>query len=65
MNLGQKTTLTKANIKSKSLRTTVPMSVRNQFGLEEGDKFIWEMKAEAKDKMIIVVKPEKKERSNE
>jgi bifunctional DNA-binding transcriptional regulator/antitoxin component of YhaV-PrlF toxin-antitoxin module len=60
MKKGQKTTLTRANVKSKSLRTTLPMSIRNQFGLEEGDELIWEMKAEDKDKMIIVVKPQRK-----
>jgi bifunctional DNA-binding transcriptional regulator/antitoxin component of YhaV-PrlF toxin-antitoxin module len=63
MKMGQKTTLTKANVKSKSLRTTVPMGIRDQFGLEEGDKLIW--KIEAKDNQrIIVVKPEKGRENN-
>jgi len=59
MKKGQKTTLTKANVKSKSLRTTLPMSIRNQFGLKEGDKLMWEMKAE-NNEIIIVVKPQHK-----
>lgn len=56
---GQKTTLTKANIKSGSLRTTVPMSIRQQFELKEGDELFWKLDIK-NNNFIIVVEPKKK-----
>lgn len=58
------TILHKASSKSesKSLRTTVPITVTRQFELEEGDMLYWEIKAKGKDEFEIVVTPVKKER---
>jgi len=50
------TTLTKANTKSNSLRTTVPSSVRDHYGLKVGDKIVWHFDTED-DKIIVIVKP--------
>ena len=56
MTEGYETALTKANKEGKSLRTTIPAAIRDQFGLKEGDKVSW--KLEIKDnEFIIVVKP--------
>lgn len=54
--MGEITTLTKATSKSKSLRTTVPIGIVKQFNLSEGDKLIWEVRAEGGE-LVIVVKP--------
>jgi AbrB family looped-hinge helix DNA binding protein len=59
MTKGYETVLTRANKSGKSLRTTLPASIRDQFGLKEGDKVSW--KLEIKDnEFIIVVKPIKR-----
>lgn len=55
---GDITNLTKANTKSNSLRTTIPMSVTNQFGLKEGDKLSWKIEAE-NNNLVIKIKPVK------
>ncbi len=52
---GDITNLTKDNICSNSLRTTIPMSITNQFGLKEGTKLIWKIEAEG-NKLIIKIK---------
>jgi bifunctional DNA-binding transcriptional regulator/antitoxin component of YhaV-PrlF toxin-antitoxin module len=57
--MGERTTLTKATTKSKSLRTTIPMGIVRQFNLSEGDKIDWEIRAEDGG-LIIVVKPVRK-----
>jgi bifunctional DNA-binding transcriptional regulator/antitoxin component of YhaV-PrlF toxin-antitoxin module len=54
---GETTTLTKASTKTQSLRTTVPAGIVKQFNLKLGDKLEWKIKAENKDKLIIVVTP--------
>ena len=54
--MGEITYLTKAASKSKSLRTTVPMSIVNQFGLTEDDKLDWILKAEGGE-LVILVQP--------
>jgi len=54
--MGEITVLTKATSKSKSLRTTIPISIVKQFNLSEGDKLNWELRAEGGE-LIIVVKP--------
>jgi len=59
--MGEITYLTKAASKSKSLRTTVPMSIVNQFGLTEDDKLDWVLKAEGGD-LIIQIHPIKNRR---
>jgi len=58
--MGDKTTLHAATSKSKSLRTTVPITVARQFKLEEGDALRWELKAKKKDEFEIIVTPVKK-----
>lgn len=47
------TVLTRASSKSKSLRTTLPMSIVKLLKLKEGDRLKWEIKA--KDNRIIVL----------
>ncbi len=54
---GEITTLTKASTKTISLRTTVPAGIVKQFNLKEGDTLEWKIKAESKDKLIVLVKP--------
>jgi antitoxin component of MazEF toxin-antitoxin module len=53
---GTITTLTKAHSKSNSLRTTIPISIINQFGFKEGDRLIWKMEIE-NNSLIIKIKP--------
>jgi bifunctional DNA-binding transcriptional regulator/antitoxin component of YhaV-PrlF toxin-antitoxin module len=50
---GDITILTKANSRSQSLRTTIPMSITRQLSLKEGDHLRWEI--QAKDNKLIVV----------
>lgn len=57
---GKETSLNKANSAGSSLRTTVPSFIKDQFGLEEGDKLSWELGIKDND-LIILVKPVKKE----
>ena len=45
---GDITILTKANTKSNSLRTTIPMSITKHFGLKEGGHLRWDIQAERK-----------------
>jgi hypothetical protein len=54
--LGQFTVLTKANSRSKSLRTTIPIYIIRQFGLSEGSYLRWEIKAK-QDKLLVIVSP--------
>jgi hypothetical protein len=53
---GEITVLSIASPNSKSLRSTVPMSIVKQFGLSSGDKLNWQIKAQG-DEIIIIVKP--------
>lgn len=57
--MGIKTSLTKASSKGKSLRVTVPISIVEQFDLQEGDNFDWRLKVKGGE-LVIEVKPEKK-----
>jgi hypothetical protein len=55
---GERTTLTRANAKSYSLRTTVPKGIANQFELKEKDSLYWEIRADPEGRgLIIVVTP--------
>jgi bifunctional DNA-binding transcriptional regulator/antitoxin component of YhaV-PrlF toxin-antitoxin module len=54
--MGEITNLNKATTKNESLRTTVPRSIVNQFGLTEYDKLEWILKAEGGE-LVIQVKP--------
>lgn len=51
---GEITVLTKANTRSKSLRTTIPISITRQFGLKEGDHLRWEIRAKESQLMVEV-----------
>lgn len=63
MSRGERTTLTRANTDSYSLRTTVPKGVANQFDLKEGDSIVWKLIPNGKEFMIVVEPiPEKKEK---
>lgn len=53
---GDITVITKANTKSNSLRTTIPMSITRQFNLRVGDKLNWKMEVED-NILIIKIKP--------
>lgn len=53
---GEVTSLALASSKGKSLRTTVPVFIVNQFGLDAGDKVAWEIRAQDNE-TIIVLKP--------
>jgi antitoxin component of MazEF toxin-antitoxin module len=53
---GDITVITKANTKSNSLRTTIPMSITRQFNLQVGDKLVWKMEVE-NNSLIIKIKP--------
>ena len=55
---GDKTILTKARPNSDSLRTTVPKSIVNQFGLKEGNKLNWKIVAD-NGELGIKIKDEK------
>lgn len=48
------TTLTAATSKSKSLRTTVPMSIVKLLNLKEGDKIKWEIEARESEIVVLV-----------
>jgi bifunctional DNA-binding transcriptional regulator/antitoxin component of YhaV-PrlF toxin-antitoxin module len=58
--MGEITYLNKATTKNESLRTTVPRSIVQQFGLTEYDMLEWILKAEGGE-LVIVVKPKKGE----
>jgi bifunctional DNA-binding transcriptional regulator/antitoxin component of YhaV-PrlF toxin-antitoxin module len=58
--VGEITYLNRAAPKTESLRTTVPRSIINQFGLTEYDKLEWILKAEGGE-LVIIVKPQKGE----
>jgi bifunctional DNA-binding transcriptional regulator/antitoxin component of YhaV-PrlF toxin-antitoxin module len=57
---GDITILTKANTKSNSLRTTIPMSITKHFGLKEGGHLRWEIQAK-ENKLKAVVSPVNRE----
>jgi|GEM_PF-660673 len=58
---GERTSLTKANANTYSLRTTVPKGIVNQFELKEGDSLFWVIQPGEENKgLIIVVRPERK-----
>jgi hypothetical protein len=59
MSMGEITSLTRASPKTKSLRTTVPNSIVNQFGLKEKDQLDWKLQV-IEGKMTLVVEPIKK-----
>lgn len=50
------TVLTRATPRSRSLRTTIPIGIVKLFNLSEGDKLVWEVRAEGGD-LIVIVKP--------
>lgn len=54
--MGEITILAKATSKSRSLRTTLPISIVKQFGLQQGDKLGWKIEVKSR-KLIVVVTP--------
>jgi len=58
--MGDVTVLTKPMWKSKSLRTTIPIGIVNQFNLSEGDKFNWEIGTEGGQLIVVRLLKEKK-----
>ena len=55
------TTLTPAQSKSESLRTTVPASIVRQFRLTAKDQLSWDMEPR-ENQIVVVVRPVKAER---
>lgn len=53
--LGERTKITRAHSKTKSLRITIPESVVNQWRLKEGDEFDWTWQAR-NNEMILEVR---------
>lgn len=53
---GEITVLTKANTRSNSLRTTIPISIIRQFGLKEGDHLRWEIRAK-ESQLLVEISP--------
>lgn len=58
--MGETTSINRANTRNQSLRTTIPKSIVNQFGLSYKDKLEWIIKAE-NNQLVIQVKPVKME----
>ena len=54
--MGDITSINRANTRNDSLRTTIPKSIANQFGLSYKDKLEWIIKAE-NNELVIQVKP--------
>ncbi len=53
------TIITKANTTTKSLRTTIPIGIVEQFNLQEGDRLKWILVAKAEGKIMIEIWPKK------
>jgi hypothetical protein len=53
--MGEITTLALNSPKKASLRTTIPMFIVKQWGLQAGDKLDWSLEAR-KDEIVILVK---------
>jgi bifunctional DNA-binding transcriptional regulator/antitoxin component of YhaV-PrlF toxin-antitoxin module len=53
--MGEITTLALNSPNKASLRTTIPMFIVKQWGLNAGDKLDWSLEAR-KDEIVIVVK---------
>ncbi|WP_456418910.1 AbrB/MazE/SpoVT family DNA-binding domain-containing protein [Methanocaldococcus infernus] len=62
--MGEITKLTKASVKGRYLRTTVPSGIVKLLNLEEGDLFHWEIKAN-NDDIVIIITPIKKRDCND
>jgi bifunctional DNA-binding transcriptional regulator/antitoxin component of YhaV-PrlF toxin-antitoxin module len=59
--VGQQTVLTKAAPNTESLRTTVPMHIVRQFGLQDGDRLSWRLESRDNQLFIVVTSVETKE----
>jgi bifunctional DNA-binding transcriptional regulator/antitoxin component of YhaV-PrlF toxin-antitoxin module len=64
MSNGEATKLTKANNKSHSLRTTVPVGIVKQFDLAEGDQLLWQILAD-EGQIILHVRPLRRTEDND
>jgi bifunctional DNA-binding transcriptional regulator/antitoxin component of YhaV-PrlF toxin-antitoxin module len=56
------TILQRAHSKYPSLRSTVPVTVTRQFGLDQGDVLHWEIRAIGVNKFEVVVTPRRGDR---
>jgi bifunctional DNA-binding transcriptional regulator/antitoxin component of YhaV-PrlF toxin-antitoxin module len=54
--LGEKTAVVKASSKFDSLRTTIPKSIVNQWGLKEGDILEWTWEVKNSEMVLMVIK---------
>ena len=57
--MGEKSSLTKASIKSESLRSTVPKGIVSFLKLKVGDTLEWEMEIKDSER-IALVRPRRK-----
>ena len=57
--MGEKSSLTKASVKSESLRATVPNGIVNFLKLKPGEIIDWEMEIKD-DQRVAIVKPVRK-----
>jgi hypothetical protein len=55
INMGEITTLALNSPKKASLRTTIPMFIVKQWGLNAGDKLDWSLEARS-DEIVILIK---------
>ena len=58
--MGSKSIVSRATTTSRSLRTTIPVKIVDEFGIKEGDVLDWEIRKINGKKTIIVrlLKPE-------
>jgi bifunctional DNA-binding transcriptional regulator/antitoxin component of YhaV-PrlF toxin-antitoxin module len=54
--LGEKTAVVKASSKFDSLRTTIPKSIVNQWGLKEGDTLEWTWEVKNGEMVLMVIR---------
>ena len=57
--MGEKSSLTKASVKSESLRATVPKGIVNFLKLKSGETIDWEMEI-IDNQRVAIVKPVRK-----
>jgi bifunctional DNA-binding transcriptional regulator/antitoxin component of YhaV-PrlF toxin-antitoxin module len=58
--LGEKTAVVKASSKFDSLRTTIPKSIVNQWGLKEGDILEWTWEVKNGEMVLMVTRSKQK-----
>jgi bifunctional DNA-binding transcriptional regulator/antitoxin component of YhaV-PrlF toxin-antitoxin module len=58
--LGEKTAVVKASSKFDSLRTTIPKSIVNHWGLKEGDILEWNWEVQGGEMVLKVTRSKQK-----